>query len=310
MNGKPLVSIGMPVYNGERFIRKSLDSILEQDYENLELIISDNCSTDATAEICQEYLRKDERIQYHRNAANLGAVVNFSRVFELSRGKYFMWAGDHDLWHPTFTSRCVAILEEDPEVALVYSKTKYVDEDDNILHSESASDEMDTRGLSAVERYKKIIWKLEHCDMTYGMLRKETLLQVNLGRFIWSPDFLFLAELSLKGTFAYIPETLFYCRRNHPPEDDEATKERRAEAILPSGNSKWDKVDYAQLYHELRNAHLQVVTSSTLSPQEKVRAYLETMACFESRFHVKYPGFFIRRLPHRTRKLISKAFNS
>lgn len=90
MNRKqPQVSIGMPVYNGEQFLKDALDSILAQTFDNFELIISDNTSTDNTQEICKAYSAKDQRICYYRNEKNLGAAWNFNRVFELARGEYF-----------------------------------------------------------------------------------------------------------------------------------------------------------------------------------------------------------------------------
>lgn len=107
---KPLVSIGMPVYNGERYIRQALDSLLAQDYANFELIISDNVSTDGTQGICLEYAARDERIRYYRNETNLGALRNFNRVFELSSGKYFMWAAHDDVWNPAYVQEVLALL--------------------------------------------------------------------------------------------------------------------------------------------------------------------------------------------------------
>src|SRR6266508_180906 len=94
----PLVSIGMPVFNGQRFIRQALDSLLSMDYPNFELIISDNASTDGTAEICQDYAARDRRIRFYRNAKNEGAFGNFARVLALARGNYFMWAAHDDIW--------------------------------------------------------------------------------------------------------------------------------------------------------------------------------------------------------------------
>jgi glycosyltransferase involved in cell wall biosynthesis len=110
---KPLVSIGMPVYNGEKYIRQALDSLLAQDYGHFELIISDNASTDGTAEICREYVAKDDRIRYCRNETNLGAVRNFNRVFELSSGKYFMWAATDNMLSSIFISCCFSLLQQD-----------------------------------------------------------------------------------------------------------------------------------------------------------------------------------------------------
>ena len=88
----PLVSIGLPVFNGEKSLAQALDALLDQDYSNLEIIISDNGSTDRTSEICEEFLKKDTRIKYYRSSENLGSNWNFNRVFELSSGKYFMRA--------------------------------------------------------------------------------------------------------------------------------------------------------------------------------------------------------------------------
>ena len=93
---QPLVSIGVPVFNGEKGLAVALDSLIGQDYHNLEIIISDNASTDATSKICEEYVGKDSRIKYSRLEENIGAALNFNRVFERSSGKYFMWAAHDD----------------------------------------------------------------------------------------------------------------------------------------------------------------------------------------------------------------------
>ena len=93
----PLVSIGLPVYNGDTSLRAALDCLLAQDYPNIELIISDNASTDTTPKICEEYSQNENRIKYFRSKENHGAIWNFNRVFELSAGKYFMWAAYDDI---------------------------------------------------------------------------------------------------------------------------------------------------------------------------------------------------------------------
>lgn len=93
-----LVSVGMPVYNGEKYISKAIDSILNQTVSHFELIISDNASCDATEQICRSYLCKDSRIRYFRHPENRGAVENFKFVFEKASGEYFMWAAADDLW--------------------------------------------------------------------------------------------------------------------------------------------------------------------------------------------------------------------
>ena len=90
----------MPVFNGEKYLKESVESILQQSYQNFELIISDNASTDRTSEICRRYLAKDSRISYYRNKENLGGPKNYNRVFELSSAEYFKWAAADDIACP------------------------------------------------------------------------------------------------------------------------------------------------------------------------------------------------------------------
>src|SRR5208282_399437 len=99
---RPMVSIGLPVYNGEAYLRQVLDSVLAQTFSDFELIISDNASTDCTEAICREYAAADARIRYHRQARNRGATWNFRQVALLSSGQYFLWTSHDDLLAPTY----------------------------------------------------------------------------------------------------------------------------------------------------------------------------------------------------------------
>src|SRR6202011_3838576 len=125
----PTVSIGLPVYNGERYLRETLDSILAQTYHDFEVIISDNGSTDATEQICREYTARDSRIRYHRSAVNRGAAWNYNNVTALSNGKYIKHAAADDLLMPTYLERCVATLEHDQSMTVCHSRSKFIDED-------------------------------------------------------------------------------------------------------------------------------------------------------------------------------------
>ena len=109
----PQVSIGMPVFNGEKFICEALDSLLAQTFTDFELIISDNASTDGTEAICGEYAAKDSRIRYVRQAENLGPAANFKYVLDVAVGEYFMWAAADDLWAPNFIDKCRHMLIND-----------------------------------------------------------------------------------------------------------------------------------------------------------------------------------------------------
>jgi glycosyltransferase involved in cell wall biosynthesis len=130
LGASKLVSIGMTVYSGERFLPEALNTLLAQTYENFELIISDSALTDKTEEICREYAARHARIRFHRNKTNLDAIKDFNRAFELSTGEYFMWAADHDVWELTFISRCVEVLEQDTLVVLYHPLTRWIETDD------------------------------------------------------------------------------------------------------------------------------------------------------------------------------------
>ena len=129
----PRVSIGLPVYNGERFISAAIESILSQNYQDLELIILDNASTDRTGEICRSYAETDRRVRYFRNIQNVGAAANFNLAFQLARGIYFKWAASDDLCRPAFIERCVELLDAQPDAVLAFPDPEFVNEDESPL---------------------------------------------------------------------------------------------------------------------------------------------------------------------------------
>src|SRR5580704_17148522 len=100
MSSSPRVSLALPVYNGEEFLHQAIDSLLQQTFDDFELIVSDNASTDRTAEICAEYVARDSRIRYYRNSENIGVVRNYNRSFQLAQGEYFRWNAADDVSAP------------------------------------------------------------------------------------------------------------------------------------------------------------------------------------------------------------------
>src|ERR1035437_9224723 len=106
----PLVTIGIPTYNRAEMLRRSIDSALSQDYLMIEVIVSDNASTDETQEVCKEFSKKDGRVKYIKQSSNIGAVANFADVLERASGEYFMWLGDDDWIDASYVSHCVSIL--------------------------------------------------------------------------------------------------------------------------------------------------------------------------------------------------------
>jgi glycosyltransferase involved in cell wall biosynthesis len=207
------VSIGMPVYNGERYIAETLDSLLAQTYENFELIICDNASQDRTEEICHSYAAKEPRIRYIRNSTNLGAAANYRLCFELSSGEYFRWANCDDLFAPTSLARCVEVLDRERSSVLTYPKTKLIDDRGQIISDYEDGLHLQSGRIS--ERFIKLSLELGLVNAIYGLIRADVLKKTALiGNFI-AADKALLAELTLYGKFWEIPEFLFY-RRFHP----------------------------------------------------------------------------------------------
>jgi len=206
------VSIGMPVRNGERFIRQTLDSIVAQTFDDFELVISDNASTDGTQAICGDYAKKDRRIRYVRNAANIGASHNYNRLFALSTGRYFRWAPSDDLFAPTSIERCVAVLQEHEDVVLCYPKTTLIDESGHVI--EPYEDNLDLRSPNVGDRFRSAVWNIRKVNVIYGLMRSDVLRRTRLIGNYPGADVDLLIELTLYGRFFEIPEALFF-RRMH-----------------------------------------------------------------------------------------------
>jgi glycosyltransferase involved in cell wall biosynthesis len=215
----------MPVYNGERFVRQALESILVQDYENFELIISDNASTDTTGNICQRYADRDARIRYVRNETNLGASPNHKRVFEMARGDYFKWAAHDDECLPTFLSRCMSVFEEVPQsVVLVYPQSLIIDEEGRVIREYRVS--IEARASRPHRRLARVLRNVMLGTPAYGVMRANALKQTRLIDAFLSSDYVLFAELAMLGEIWELPEQLLR-KRFHPARSMVAHKTRQ-----------------------------------------------------------------------------------
>lgn len=236
----PVVSIGLPVYNGGKYLARAVRSILSQTYTDFELIVSDNASLDKTMEICRSFGKKDPRIRYFRNEKNMGAAWNFKRVFELSRGKYFQWACHDDVWTPTLLERCVGILDRNPDLMLCYSRTTYINEHGSPTVSLIGRPELNDRDPSA--RFGKFLdyhTFPNECNQVLGLFRTDILKKTHLIDDYPASDMILLGEVALHGKFHEIPECLFI-RRDHPMSSVRANPgwEERAVWFNPSKKGK------------------------------------------------------------------------
>ena len=132
----------MPIYNEERFLQHALDSLLAQDYENIQILISDNASTDSTGDIGRKAAAIDSRVIYTCTEENIGAVRNFRRAADMAEGKYFMWAAGHDEWSSDLISASVAALEANASASIAFASSRWMTETGE--HDDRDADYQDT----------------------------------------------------------------------------------------------------------------------------------------------------------------------
>ena len=220
VGNSPLVSIGLPVRNGARFLAEAVDSLLAQSYSNFELIISDNASTDETEAMCRAYAAQDKRVRYYRSNHDVGLANNFNYLFIRARGEYFKWAAADDVHEVDWVARCLEVLENDHEVVLAYGKARFIDQEGAPL--EQFDRGFDLRSEEAAERFRYVIRATSWVNAIFGLIRSEALAKTRLFPRYPGGDYTVLAELALLGKFVEVPELLFR-RRLHPSASSQNT---------------------------------------------------------------------------------------
>ena len=206
----PRVTIGVPVYNGELYLAETLESLLAQDFEDFEIVISDNASDDRTSEICAKYAAKDPRISYLRNDRNVGGAHNYSLLVDVARGEYFKWASADDLCAPGFLSSCVEMLDSHPEVVLVYPQTMLISHDGTEIGPQVAG--LDLAWAEPWTRLRFFAMRRRLCNPCFGVMRTSVVLRTDRISPYVSSDIVFLAEMALEGPIREISEVMFFRR--------------------------------------------------------------------------------------------------
>ncbi len=264
------VSVGIPVYNGEKYLAETLDSLLAQTLQDFEIVISDNASTDRTAEISRCYQDKDGRVRYFRNDRNIGAAPNFNRAFELSGAPLFHGGACDDLYEPRFLERCVDALDRDPGVVLSHARTKLIGEHGEPLlfdrerncYIDSYGNSRGTSGdvmrpqashigeaASAELRFREVLWLMGWSLPLNGVIRRQALLRTSMYASYSGADKILLAELVLQGRFHEIGQELFAKRMHQGCTHYKTTRERAAHESNGSGGVPQLKMlrDYARM---------------------------------------------------------------
>jgi glycosyltransferase involved in cell wall biosynthesis len=201
---------------------------LDQTFEDFEIVVSDNASTDATPDICAQYARRDHRIRYERTKRSIPVASNFNRAFQLSRGTFFKWHAHDDLIAPTFLARCVQILHDDPSTVLAGTRVMAIETDGSPVrfdtetgtyvtaHGERIPVASPADGLSAdsaLERFRSILFEVNgnlYSAMVFGLARSRALAETPLMESYIGAGKVLLGRLSFVGRYREFPEELFF----------------------------------------------------------------------------------------------------
>lgn len=275
----PLVSVCLPIYNEERHLARALSSITSQTYDNIEILISDNASTDSTAAICREFSDRDHRIVFYRQESNIGAINNFFSLADKATGKYMMWGAGHDLWSENLIEECVKVLERDSSTVIAYGRTSWVDEEGR--ETATASGMYDTQGLDFAAKFAYVLWG--SMNPILGVIRKEALPKLGENYKFVGSDLVILLSLITKGDFACATAATFFRRRNRPAENHAARIERYKSDTTKIAVSLFDRlVPLAKLPVRI----LQVIIGSDLKVSEKAMLLLVTLPALPVKYLV------------------------
>lgn len=297
---RPRLTIGLPVYNGEEHLAGALDALLGQSYEDFELVISDNASTDGTAEICRGYEKQDRRVRYFRQPHNLGSAGNHNFLVDQARGELFKWASHDDLYARDLVRRCVEVLDEYPEVVLVHSWTAMIDASGAV--TVALEYPLATVSPRAPERFRSMLFGRGGDDF-YGVMRADVVRPALRQGSHHHADRTMMTGVSLYGPFYQVPDWLYF-RREHPerpyrgggpheggqswPERDWPTGRARCATMDPRRANRLAH-PMARLYAEYVWAYIAGIRRAPLSGADRRQCYRYLMEWVAARAHLARP---------------------
>lgn len=246
----PLVTVGLPVYNGETYLRECLASLSAQTWPHLEIVVSDNASTDGTVRICEAFAVRDPRIRLLRSSVNRGAVWNHNTVLEAARGSYFKWFAADDVALPRFIEACVDALERDRRAVLAYPLAEVIDEHGQV--TDRTRDRMPLDDPDPAVRFAQVLDAMHVTQNPfYGLVRTDVLRRARpVGTFL-ANDRCLVAELSLFGPFVRVEEYLM--RRRITKRHEARTRDEEQRMMSPAARGYWTR-DWRILFEHLRSA--------------------------------------------------------
>ena len=275
MNERPTLSIGLPVRNGEPYLGKTLACLAKQDFEDVEVLIADNGSTDATEDIARAAAAADGRIRYVRHDRDLGATANFNFVFTHTSGEYFAWLAADDEFDPRFYKRMIELLRNRPEAAAAMSRVRLIDSNSDPL--EYADERNSADYPDPVRRFSKMASYSHYCQYSFAVARRQAMESTRLLLPFWTSDRLYCAELALVGPLVRDPEPMFFIRQHETRTTHRAIHndwEVIRFYLTPSG-SRAVTLHYAR---QLRAAVDRAELSACRPPPREPRAHIVDLA--------------------------------
>ncbi len=261
MSRSPRVTLGVPVYNGERYLAEALTALAQQDFEDIEIIVSDNASTDASEEICRAWVARDRRFRYERQTHNRGGQWNVNHLVDLARGREFKWAYCDDLCAPSFVSECVKALDvAGPDAVMAHTRVLTIDEDSKVIEER---DDSDLR-LDSATAHERLYWFLKKLanQAEFGLIRTAALRRTAGVQPYIGSELLVVSELCMQGKLVGVPGQLLMLRRH----DEQFGRDRYSEANWYLGSGQPQSV---LPFTKINMLLLRTVARSGLSPSDK-----------------------------------------
>ncbi len=221
------VTIGLMVYNEAAYIRETIRSIQQQAFQDFEIVVGDNASTDGSSEIIAELAEQDKRIFHIKRPYNIGALQNWNDIVMQAKGEYFVLAGGHDLWSDNYLESLVDELENNKNAVLAFCKTQWLDGEDNELPI--ATSILDTSGMTSLGKYVSLMFANQH--YLYGMTRVSAIRQTRLQLDILGSGEIYLQELAQLGDFVLV-ENERWCRRKNRATENTMDRLARYRNVL------------------------------------------------------------------------------
>lgn len=277
MSAVPRLSIGLLVYNGENYLGEALDSLIGQSYEDFELIISDNASTDGTAGICRRYEKQDSRVRYIRQSRNLGAAPNRNFLVGQARGELFMEAYHDDLWARDLLKHCVTALDENPRAVLAHCWAAAIDDRGRV--TQALEYPLATDSPRVPERFRSLLfgaggddYGLIRAEEGSGVIRADVLRRVAPLDSYYHADRMPVIEMSLHGHFHQVRDWLYF-RRDHPDRAAHAPTVRNWCANLDPRRADRLRHPLVRLYGEYIWGYVAAIRRAPLSPADRYECY-------------------------------------